>query len=142
MINVLQAMILTDKDKFLRTPTYWVYHMYVPFQGATPVAASVTSGTYKHGDYAIPQVDVSAARGTDGKLYLALVNTDPSQPAHVATNLTGTATGRVLTGPAMDSHNTFDAPNAIVPTAYSGRSENGKLVFDLPAKAVAVVQVQ
>ena len=42
----------------------------------------------------------------------------------------------------MDTHNTFDAPNGIAPVAYSGRSEGGKLAFDLPAKAVAVVQVQ
>jgi alpha-N-arabinofuranosidase len=142
MINVLQAMILTDKEKFLRTPTYWVYHMYVPFQGATPYAASVNSPSYTHGDYAIQQVDVSAARGTDGKLYLSLVNTDPNKPAHVTTNLTGSASGHVLTGSAMDAHNTFEAPNAIVPAAYTGHNENGKLAFDLPAKAVAVVQVQ
>jgi len=142
MINVLQAMILTDKDKFLRTPTYWVYHMYVPFQGATPYAASVNGPSYSHGDYPIAQVDASVARGLDGKLYLSLVNTDPNRPAHVTTNLTGSATGRLLTGPAMDTHNTFDAPNRIVPVAYSGRNEGGKLVFDLPAKAVAVVQIQ
>lgn len=142
MINVLQAMILTDKEKFLRTPTYWIYHMYVPFQGATPYAASVAGPNYSHGDYSIQQVDVSAARGADGKLYLALVNTDPSKPAHVVTNLTGSASGRVLTGPAMDAHNTFDAPNAVMPAAYSGRTEGGKLVFDLPAKAIAVVQIQ
>jgi alpha-N-arabinofuranosidase len=142
MINVLQAMILTDKEKFLRTPTYWIYHMYVPFQGATPYAASVNSPNYTHGDYSIQQVDVSAARGTDGKLYLSLVNTDPNKPAHVTTNLTGSAAGHILTGPTMDAHNTFEAPNAIVPAAYKGHSENGKLVFDLPAKAVAVVQVQ
>ncbi len=30
MVNVLQAMILTDHGKFLRTPTYWIYSMYVP----------------------------------------------------------------------------------------------------------------
>ena len=28
MVNVLQAMILTDKDKMLLTPTYHVFHMY------------------------------------------------------------------------------------------------------------------
>jgi alpha-N-arabinofuranosidase len=28
MINVLQAMILTDKEKMILTPTYWVYQMY------------------------------------------------------------------------------------------------------------------
>ena len=35
MINVLQAMILTDKEKMVLTPTYYVFKMYVPFQDAT-----------------------------------------------------------------------------------------------------------
>jgi len=41
----------------------------------------------------------------------------------------------------MDSHNTFAAPNTIHPVAYSGRSERGRLTFDLPARSVAVVAV-
>jgi alpha-L-arabinofuranosidase len=142
MINVLQAMILTDHEKFLRTPTYWVFHMYVPFQGAAPLAANVSSPTYANGGFSMPQVDAFAARGTDGKLYLSLVNTDPGRAAHVTTNLSGSASGRVLTGPATDAHNTFDAPDAIMPKPFSGRTENGKLSFDLPARAVAVVQIQ
>src|SRR5438552_15025147 len=32
MINVLQAMIITDKEKMALTPTLYVYKMYVPFQ--------------------------------------------------------------------------------------------------------------
>src|SRR3546814_2533630 len=39
MVNVLQAMILTKDDKMLLTPTYHVFDMYVPFQGATPYPA-------------------------------------------------------------------------------------------------------
>ena len=35
MINVLQAMIMTDKEKMVLTPTYYVFKMYVPFQDAT-----------------------------------------------------------------------------------------------------------
>ena len=35
MVNVLQAMILTDKEKMVLTPTYHVFHMYVPFHDAT-----------------------------------------------------------------------------------------------------------
>ncbi len=42
----------------------------------------------------------------------------------------------------MDAHNSFDAPNAIHPMPFSGASEGGKAVFDLPAKSVAVVAVQ
>jgi alpha-N-arabinofuranosidase len=141
MVNVLQAMILTDGDKMLLTPTYHVFHMYVPFQGATPYPATVSGPDYKQGQYDLPMVDASAARGTDGKLYLALVNLDPHRAAHVVTGLKGTATGQILTGPAMDTHNTFAAPDTIHPVAYAGRMAGGKLTFDLPAKSVAVVAV-
>ena len=87
-------------------------------------------------------VDASAARGADGRLYLALVNLDPHRPAHVTTGLSGRATGRILTGPAMDSHNSFDAPNAVHPIPYSGSNEGGRLSFELPARSIAVVAIQ
>ena len=142
MVNVLQAMILTDGERMLVTPTYHVFDMYQPFQGATPLPASVNGPTYSNGGASMAAVDVSAARGTDGKLYLALVNVDPNRPARVTTSLSGKATGRILTGPALDTHNTFDNPNTIQPAAYSGRSSGGRLVFELPAKSVAVVAVE
>ena len=142
MINVLQAMILTDKEKMLLTPTYHVFDMYRPFQGATPYPASVASPAYTLGQIVQQAVDVSAARGADGKLYLALVNVDPDRSARVTTSLGGRATGRILTGPAIDTHNTFERPNTIQPAAYSARSSGGRLVFDLPAKSIAVVAVE
>src|SRR5277367_2688146 len=42
MINVLQAMILTDKDKMVLTPTYHVFDLYQAFMGATPYPATVS----------------------------------------------------------------------------------------------------
>jgi len=136
MVNVLQAMILTDGAKMLLTPTYHIFDMYQPFMAATPFAAKVAGPDYAKG---IPMVDVSAARGKDGKLYLALVNTDPRKGVHVVTNLAGVGKGKILTAAAMDAHNTFEAPNAVHPVAYSGKSEGGKASFDLPANAIAVV---
>jgi alpha-N-arabinofuranosidase len=138
MINVLQAMILTDKDRMVLTPTYHVFDMYQAFMGAVPYPASVAGPNYKEG---LPMVDVSAARGKDGKLVLAIVNTDPGHAVQVVTNLTGTARGRILSGFAMDAHNTFTDPNRVRPLPFSGSTEGGKLSFDMPAKAVAVVKV-
>ena len=62
MINVLQAMILTDKEKMVLTPTYYVFKMYVPFQDATFVPITFDAGTYTHGDVALPRVDAIAAK--------------------------------------------------------------------------------
>jgi alpha-L-arabinofuranosidase len=142
MVNVLQALILTDKGRMVLTPTYHVFDMYQPFKGATPYAAVVKGPTYEKAGYKMPVIDVSAARGTDGKLYLSLTNTDPKRAARVTTNLSGSAQGRILTGTALDTHNTFDKPNTIQPTVYSARGSGGKLTLDVPAKSVIVVAVE
>jgi alpha-N-arabinofuranosidase len=140
MINVIQAMILTDKEKMLLTPTYHVFDMYQPFQGATPYPVSTSGPSYDFNGFSLPAVDASAARSKDGKLILALINLDPNRSALVLTNLTGRARGNILTGPAMDTHNSFEAPETIHPVAFTGISDgNGKVQFKLPAKSVAVV---
>jgi alpha-N-arabinofuranosidase len=141
MVNVLQAMILTDKDKMLLTPTYHVFDMYQAFMGAVPYPATVSGPQYIQGDNHLPMVDVAAARGKNGKLVLSIVNTDPGHAVQVVTNLTGTAHGRILTAIAMDGHNSFDKPNMVHPLAFQSSTQDGKMSFDMPAKGVAVVTV-
>jgi alpha-L-arabinofuranosidase len=146
MVNVLQSMILTDGPKMVLTPTYHVYHMYVPFQDATLVPVSFDAGTYSYGDITLPRVDAVAARDTSGKLWLALVNVDARHAARIDTSIAGvnarSATGRVLTGSEVDAHNDFANAARVAPRAYSGRASGGQLHFELPAKSIAVVQVQ
>src|SRR5256884_6082841 len=89
MINVLQAMILTDKEKMVLTPTYYVYKMYIPFQDATFVPVSFDTGTYTHGDITLPRADAIAAKDRAGKLWLAITNVDPNQPAEIEVTLAG-----------------------------------------------------
>src|SRR5581483_732248 len=50
MINVLQAMILTDQDKMLLTPTYHVFEMFKVHQGATSLPIALTGPTYDLGE--------------------------------------------------------------------------------------------
>ncbi|MDI6402322.1 alpha-L-arabinofuranosidase C-terminal domain-containing protein, partial [Balneolaceae bacterium ANBcel3] len=57
MVNVLQAMILTEEEKMILTPTYHVFRMYVPFQDATRLAIDFSEGTYQVGDIRLPQTD-------------------------------------------------------------------------------------
>ncbi|HUE63024.1 MAG TPA: alpha-L-arabinofuranosidase C-terminal domain-containing protein [Rhizomicrobium sp.] len=141
MVNVLQAMILTDKDKMLLTPTYHVFDMYQPFMGAAPYPATMSGPEYVQGDNHLPMADVAAARTKDGKLVLSIVNTDPGHAVQVVTNLAGSAHGRILTAFAMDAHNSFDNPNMVHPLAFQSSTEGGKMSFDMPAKSVAVVTV-
>jgi alpha-N-arabinofuranosidase len=146
MVNVLQAMILTDGPRMVLTPTYHVFHMYTPFQDATFVPVSFDAGTYTHGEWSMPRLDAIAARDAEGALWLALTNVDPNQPAQVRLNVQGleiaSAAGEVLTAPAVNSHNTFDAPNLVRPHAISVQASGGALVLDLPPMSVAIVQLQ
>jgi alpha-L-arabinofuranosidase len=147
MVNVLQAMILTDKEKMVLTPTYYTFQMYVPFQDARSLPLAIKDNTrYTLGATTIPGVSASAARAKDGKLYLALVNTDPHQAVDVAVDVAGTkvkgAAGKVLTSSAMDAHNTFQNPQAIKPAPFSARAAGGKLSIEVPAKAVMVLALE
>jgi alpha-N-arabinofuranosidase len=147
MVNVLQAMIITDKDKMVLTPTYHAYKMYVPFQDATSLPVTLANNVaYSVGSVSIPGVSASAARGKDGKLWLALVNTNPGQPVDVAVDVGGrqvaAVNGQLLTTDAMDAHNTFQQAALVKPVPFSARAVGGKLSVKLPAKAVVVVAVE
>jgi alpha-N-arabinofuranosidase len=145
MINVLQAMILTDKEKMVLTPTYYVYKMYVPFQDATFVPVTFDAGTYTHDGITLPRVDAIAAKDKAGKLWLAITNVDPNQSAELEVSLAGinakSAAGETLTAPKVDSVNTFDAPNTVVPKAISAKAQDGKLTLELAPKSVTVIAV-
>jgi len=146
MINVLQAMIMTDKEKMVLTPTYYVFKMYVPFQDATFVPVAFDAGTYTHGNISLPRVDAIAAKDTTGKLWLAIINLDPNQPAEIEASLSGitakAAAGEILTAPKVDSVNSFDAPKTVVPKPVSARVQGGKLALKLDPKSVTVVSVE
>lgn len=146
MINVLQAMIMTDKEKMALTPTYYVYKMYVPFQDSTFVPVTFEAGTYMHNNISLPRVDAIAAKGRDGKLWLEVTNVDPNEPVEIELHLAGvtgkSANGETLTAAKVDSVNTFDAPNTVVPEPISAKVQGGKLALNLEPKSVTVVSVE
>ena len=146
-INVLQSMILTDGPKMVLTPTYHVFHMYIPFQGATSLPVDLKTPRYQYGKASVPEVSVSAARVAGGAIDVALVNLNPDHSAQVSVAIAGAkprqVSGTVLTASAMDAHNTFDAPDAVHPVAFNGaRIVGGRLSLTLPPKSVVVLDVK
>jgi len=146
MVNVLQAVILTDKDRMILTPTYYAFDLYKPFRGATHIPVSYEAPKYTHGDITLPALDISAAKATDGTIWLALVNLDPNRPLEVDTQTLGlkatSATGRTLTADRIDAHNTFDDPSVVAPKPYVAKADGKGLVLKLAPKSVTVVQLK
>jgi alpha-L-arabinofuranosidase len=145
MINVLQAMILTDRDKMVLTPTYHVFKMYVPFQDAAFVPLSYKAGTYKVNGVSLPRIDAIAAKAKDGKIWIAVTNVDPNRPADIDLAIAGMpagkAVGETLTAPKFDAVNTFDAPDTVVPKPVGAAIAGGKLHMTLAPASVTVVSL-
>jgi alpha-N-arabinofuranosidase len=148
MINVLQAMILTDKDKMVLTPTYHVFEMYKVHQGATSLPIALSAPDYAFGSSKVPAVSAAASRDNAGKVHVSLVNANPNSAITVACTVAGlsakSVTGRVLTSPAMQDHNTFAAPDVVKPEPFNGAKldANGLLSITLPAKSVVVLTLE
>jgi alpha-N-arabinofuranosidase len=146
MVNVLQAMILTAGEKMVLTPTYHVFRMYVPFQDATSLPMTLDAGTYTHGGITLPRVDAIAARDAAGTVWMAVTNVDPNRPVTIAATLAGvtprTAGGHTLTAPRVDSVNTFEAPQSVVPKPIVARVQGATVTLTLEPGSVTVISIR
>ena len=147
LVNVLQAMILTEKDKMVLTPTYHVFEMYKVHQDATLIPIELTAPPYTVGTATLPALHASASRDKDGRLHLSIVNLDPNRPAEVSLKVTGaaagTVTGRVLTAAAMNAINTFAAPDTVKPVPFTAiKVQGAAIALSLPSKSLVVLELR
>ncbi|MBC8066372.1 MAG: alpha-N-arabinofuranosidase [Chlorobia bacterium] len=146
-VNVLQAMILTDGPRMLRTPTYWVFEMFKVHQGAATVPVSITSPTYSFAGEGLPAISASATqRSGSNILDVSLANLDPDQAHEVTLGHGGSSTkisGRLLTASTMQAHNTFDNPDLVQPVEFNDFAVTGEsMKFTLPAKSILMLSIE
>jgi alpha-N-arabinofuranosidase len=146
-VNVLQAVILTDGEKMLLTPTYWVYYLYRVHQDATLLPVSLSCNKYDLNGRKLDAVSVSASKDASGKIHITLVNIDPNKEQTVETDLRGVSvksvSGQALTSAALTDHNTFDKPNVASVKDFKGaKLSKGTLTVTLPAKSVVMLEIE
>lgn len=145
MVNVLQAMVLTDGDKLLLTPTYHVFRMYRDHQDAAQLETYAETSLLNTAEEPVPDLHVSASRSADGTLLLTAANLCADEARPVDVLLSGLkAAGveaEVLAGvPA--AHNTFDAPGAVAPAPLEARLTATGFAATLPPCSVAAFRVK
>ena len=147
-VNVLQAMVLTDNEKMILTPTYHVFEMYKEHQDAQLLDVSVQSGAYEMEGDSLPQVSATASKNADGIVHLSLCNIDHQDAASVSVDVRGIAgeslsiAGRILTATEMNAHNTFENPEQIKPEMFTDFTvENGQLTVQLPKMSVVQLTI-
>ncbi|MDH6341288.1 alpha-N-arabinofuranosidase [Parabacteroides sp. PFB2-12] len=149
MVNVLQAIILTEGDKMMLTPTYHVFDMYKVHQDATLLPADVKCGTVGRSERKrMPMVSVTASKDNEGAVHISFVNIDPTKDIEITCPVRGLSGGKItdsqlLTAKDVGSFNTFDKPEEVTLTSFKGASfKNGELRFKLPAKSLVTIELK
>lgn len=140
-VNVLQAMILTDKEKMLLTPTYWVFEMFKGHQGGTVIPVEVTGPEYAVAGKKVPAISASATTSTKGEVLVSLINSNPSESHRVSFDLPQLAeknvSGRILTADTMQAHNTFSTPGEVQPIRFSAyKFDQTGMTLEMPPKSI------
>ena len=146
-VNVLQSVILTDKEKMSLTPTYWVFWLYKVHQEATLLPVSFSCNKYEHSGKKIDAVSVSASKDAAGKIHITLVNVDPNKAQTVDCELRGLTarkvTGKVLTSAKINDFNTFEKPNAVAVKDFNdAKLSKESISVQLPAKSVVMLEIE
>src|SRR5690349_15753374 len=143
-INVLQALVLTEKEKMILTPTYHVFDLFKVHQDAKLLPVNFTSPDYSLDGKTIPALNISASRDSNGLVHITFVNLDPHQKIKLKHALEGvegkSVSGKVLTSGKINDINTFDRPDNIKIRNFTGARKNGNnLEIELPAQSVGMV---
>lgn len=142
MVNVLQAVILTDKGKMIKTPTYHVMHMYKVHQDARLLPSKIEKNTTFRG---LPALSVSASKDGTGKIHISLVNMDPQKDMPVELDIPGldikNIDGQILTSEKLQDHNSFADPEKVTPKEFKDvKLRKEKISLTIPAHSLIVLQ--
>ena len=142
-VNVLQAIILTEGDQMVLTPTYHVFDLYQDHMDARQLDCFIQSERIGTEKYGIGAISASASE-KEGRITLTLSNLDPEKAREVDISLRDEAiqqvSGRILTG-AMDAWNDFGRSPLAVQSYTDFTVRDGRLKAKLPPCAVAELKL-
>ncbi len=146
-INVLQAVILTNEEKMIVTPTYHVMEMYNVHHDALLLPLAIITNDYVLDGKKLPAVSASASKDATGKVHISLVSIDAKKAQEINIDLglikATAVAGRILQSAKLQDHNTFDSPEKIKPVAFKNVKLNGKnLTATLPPFSVVVLELK
>lgn len=147
IVNVLQAMILTDGPKMVLTPTYHVFNMYKPHMGAAFLPIDIQCDSLESNKRKFPSVSASASRDAKGSIHITLANINPDKSQKISIDLIAgkisKVSGTILTAKSLNSYNSFENQNIVVPKAFEDikLTSNG-LFLNMPAQSIISIEVK
>jgi alpha-N-arabinofuranosidase len=144
-VNVLQAVILTDKTKMILTPTYHVMQMYSVHQNAKLIPIDFSSPLYNYNGESINALSASASIDNNGLTHISIVNIDSKKENKIEIDIKELAinkiTASIITSSKVQDYNSFENPITIQPKNFKGfEMKKGKLQLTIPPFSVVVLE--
>ncbi|MBD5214382.1 MAG: alpha-N-arabinofuranosidase [Bacteroidales bacterium] len=150
--NVLQSMVLTKGPEMVLTPTYYVFKMYAPHQGARVLPLDIKCDSRQvpsersSKPRTLPTVSATASE-KDGVITISLTNVDLKEACEVNIPVESlkvkSVSGEILTAPDMTAYNDFGKPEAVTLKPFNGaKTTSGTLKVDLPAMSIVTLTLQ
>lgn len=144
-VNVLQAVILTEGEKMLKTPTYHVFNMFKNHQDSTLIDSYLPKQTALHNSQEFDLLSQSASVDKDGKITITLSNCSLEEDYEINVDIlhynTVSFKAQILTAD-KGAYNTFEQADSVKPTCYDGVkvTDNGIKVM-LPKTSVVSIEL-
>ncbi|MBQ7989527.1 MAG: alpha-N-arabinofuranosidase [Oscillospiraceae bacterium] len=142
-VNVLQALILTEGEKMIKTPTYHVFDLFKEHQNGDAVYCCCQNENIG-GKKDVPMI-TSSASVKDGVLTITAGNCSLAESADITCSVhgmeIGTVSGRILTN-EVHAHNDFDAPDNVKIIPFTAAVRDGKISMKLPPCSVVEVSAR
>lgn len=139
IVNVLQAVVMTEGSHMWLTPTYHVLRLHRPHIGATALPVDVTQSSSIPGGSSA--VSATASQDQSG-IAITLINRHWDQAATVqiaGLDGAGTATGQILTADSPRATNSASQPDRVAPVALTLQCESGAYRVEMPPHSIATV---
>lgn len=146
-VNVLQAIILTNEDDMILTPTYHVFDLYKPHKDALLLPHYLVSEQVSFGKEKMDALHVSSSKSADGTVNISIANIHPDKKMHLEVDVRGMSpsavTAEIVSAPSIDSYNSFEKKNVVKKSTFKDFSlKKDTLTITVPANAVLMVRVK
>ena len=146
LINCLHSLMLASGDRFVLTPVYHVFKMYMPHMGAQSVRTEFAAPpvAYDRNGAQASLWGLNGSASINGKnATVTVVNPHPTAAVETEIVVRGASIsggiGQVLTSADLHAHNDFEHPDAVHPEPVSVSAAGGRLVHRFaPASVTAL----
>ncbi len=148
LVNCLQSLFVAHEDRFVLTPNYHVFEMYMDHMGAESVRAEFSAPRVaytRNGQPATLWGLAGSASRKDKSVTLTVINPSATDPREAEVALHGAritaASSRTLSASTLDAHNSFDRPDNVPSPPERTVSPGTPFVFTFPAASVTKIRL-